>query len=420
MKRGEYRIKSLYITFGFVANTKIKLADGRNETIFNIVKEFEQGKKNYVYSLNDNNEITVQPITDAFFTKKVNKYIRLTLDNNEIVECTLDHKFRLKDDTYKEAKDLTDKDSLAPLYYKTRNLNSHTSERKYEMVKMCYGWDYTHRIVARQYYGDRPSDCDTHHIDNDPLNNNPDNLMYKNTKQHWLDHNKEWKEKYKDEIREKTIERMFKENGLVTVHRKRMKEDKEYYDKVVKRLTDYTSSEEGRKKMSEATIRKFKEHPEMLDHLSEVAKEQWKDEELLKWRAEKTREQMSDPKMKERIRQGCRNTKLKKAADTIYKLKQDGLEINAENYNKTKPKRDCPKWTTLGEWVGGTDKIIEWHNSYNHRVIKKEIIEEETNVYDLTVPPYNNFALSAGVFVHNSAKNGRYSEFQAILPLRGK
>ena len=42
------------------------------------------------------------------------------------------------------------------------------------------------------------------------------------------------------------------------------------------------------------------------------------------------------------------------------------------------------------------------------------------NVYDLEVPGTHNFALASGVFVHNSAKQGRNREFQAILPLRGK
>jgi DNA gyrase subunit B len=41
-------------------------------------------------------------------------------------------------------------------------------------------------------------------------------------------------------------------------------------------------------------------------------------------------------------------------------------------------------------------------------------------VYDLEVPDTHNFALAAGVFVHNSAKQGRDRRFQAILPLKGK
>src|SRR5262245_3120799 len=38
----------------------------------------------------------------------------------------------------------------------------------------------------------------------------------------------------------------------------------------------------------------------------------------------------------------------------------------------------------------------------------------------LEVPGTHNFALAAGVFVHNSAKQGRNKKTQAVLPLRGK
>ena len=58
--------------------------------------------------------------------------------------------------------------------------------------------------------------------------------------------------------------------------------------------------------------------------------------------------------------------------------------------------------------------------NFNHRIIAIERLEECMDVYDLEVPHTHNFALANGVFVHNSAKQGRDRKFQAILPLRGK
>ncbi|NET03155.1 MAG: hypothetical protein F6K16_00155 [Symploca sp. SIO2B6] len=59
-------------------------------------------------------------------------------------------------------------------------------------------------------------------------------------------------------------------------------------------------------------------------------------------------------------------------------------------------------------------------SNYNHRVVSIERLEEPMDVYDIEVPHTHNFALASGVFVHNSAKQGRDRQFQAILPLRGK
>jgi DNA gyrase subunit B len=58
--------------------------------------------------------------------------------------------------------------------------------------------------------------------------------------------------------------------------------------------------------------------------------------------------------------------------------------------------------------------------NYNHRIVSIECLEERVDVYDIEVPHTHNFALASGVFVHNSAKQGRDRQFQAILPLRGK
>ncbi len=57
---------------------------------------------------------------------------------------------------------------------------------------------------------------------------------------------------------------------------------------------------------------------------------------------------------------------------------------------------------------------------HNHKIRRIEFLSETIDVYDIEVPNTHNFALASGVFVHNSAKQGRDRRFQAILPLKGK
>jgi DNA gyrase subunit B len=64
--------------------------------------------------------------------------------------------------------------------------------------------------------------------------------------------------------------------------------------------------------------------------------------------------------------------------------------------------------------------LLEAVKNYNHKIKRIETVKEKIDVYDIEVPGTHNFALTSGVFVHNSAKQGRDRRFQAILPIKGK
>jgi DNA gyrase subunit B len=112
----------LYIVEGqsaggcFSGGTKIALLDGRNVSFKQLVEEDKRSKINFVYTINDNGNITAAEIKNPRVTKKNAEVIKIILDNNEEIICTPDHKFMLRNGAYKEAKDLTKQDSLMPLY----------------------------------------------------------------------------------------------------------------------------------------------------------------------------------------------------------------------------------------------------------------------------------------------------------------
>jgi len=109
----------LYIVEGdsaggcFHAKTSIKLADGRNLSFIELIEENEEGKKNYCYTLNSEDQITTELIINPRKTKEGAEVIKIIFSNDEEVICTPDHKFRLADSSYVEAQNLTSSMDLA-------------------------------------------------------------------------------------------------------------------------------------------------------------------------------------------------------------------------------------------------------------------------------------------------------------------
>lgn len=83
---------------------------------------------------------------------------------------------------------------------------------------------------------------------------------------------------------------------------------------------------------------------------------------------------------------------------------------------------DHPLMLKNGDYIRADKSLNKDLRSFDFQIKVVEIIPlgEPMDVYDLEVPGTHNFALASGIFVHNSAKQGRDRRFQAILPLRGK
>jgi len=114
----------------FSGDTKVALTDGRNLSFKNLIKEEKKGKKNYCYTINKNGSVKIEQIRNVRKTKKNTQVIKVILDNNEEIICTPDHKFMLRDGSYKMANDLTLNDSLMPLYKKLSKIKKIVRIRK--------------------------------------------------------------------------------------------------------------------------------------------------------------------------------------------------------------------------------------------------------------------------------------------------
>lgn len=452
----------------FSGDTLVALADGRALSFKALIAEQAEGKEHFGYTIRRDGTIGLERLINIRMTKAHAKVVRVTLDNGESIICTPDHRFMLRGGGYKAAADLTPNDSLMPLYRKFSDMSEPgITIQGYEMVKdpRSDSWLFTHMLSDwynrwRGIYAEADGDhC--HHIDFNKLNNNPTNIkrlpaqehleLHRNHIEHTL-HRPEVIEKCR-KIRQSeaframmsTRMRQPETRELLSQQAKAQWEDEAYKAYMVEKWLEfyqtnevyrtealarldqaqreYWSDEANRRLQADRVRAYFENNPEAREAHSQCSKMQWQDEELVAWRRAKTQQQWT-PEFRAKRKEALQQTYYRKTVTALKQFEANGIiDIDAYHAHRRLTRdssilrfdKFCQRY-----FDGNVSLAHEAVTTYNHRIVTVEPLEDEIDVYDLEVPGTHNFALANGVFVHNSAKQGRDRHFQAILPLRGK
>ncbi|MBC8006048.1 MAG: RtcB family protein [Verrucomicrobia bacterium] len=217
---------------------------------------------------------------------------------------------------------------------------TYESKDGYEHIKASVGTGIaTHKMVAHQFFGEKKVTDIIHHIDGEWYNNDPGNLEYKDYKLHSSDHRLLKSLFGTPYFKEKRLEKL----QIIGFYSPAFTEKKRQV--AITNITDYMSNN----------------------------REEWKGK--IKDNGERGKEYLVGYNKSEKGR-----AKSKELSNKLFECEICGDFIKSP--------------------IGLHNHKRKEHNN-NHKVISVEALSYTEDVYCLTVEEYHNFALSAGVFVHN-------------------
>ena len=327
----------------FSKDTKVRLTDGRNLNFGELIKEQKKGKRHWTFSFNtQSKKVEIAEIKKPRLTKRNEKLIEITLDNKEKIKCTLDHRFMIRNGTYKKAQELKPNDSLMPLYIKIHNGKKDKNLKGYKQILQPVGgklefihhlsdrWNIDNKIYKKSKGRIR------HHKDFDKLNNDPNNIIRIQWQDHWNLHKEIASERHKN--------------------------DSEYVKKIAEGRKKYWSKEENRELQSQRMAERNRimwQNPKYRERWIEARKKMWR-----------------NPEYKEFMRQvSSRNLKkLWKRKDfqqLLSKLKSEELKKRWQNENYKEFWRKKTQEISLKIWANPE------HREYISKLMKRRFHDPE-------------------------------------------
>ena len=424
---GNYPVQS------FDYDTEITGLDGRSHKIGELADNHEDL---WVYTYDtENHRIIPMKGIQAQCTGTTDTWYEIILDNGESVKVTPEHKMMLRDGTYCRADELQVGQSLMPLYLSRDERDSSFTFGRLQLNDEAVQY-WSHDSV----YNNVPNTA-VHHININPDDNRPENLLRLSNSSHIAYHRNfyeyllgtksldEFIEIIKPEIIRNYPDR-YKER-IEDIKRLISEIPEERKEELAKRSMTYRNkhkSESWDKNQREAVSREVYKRLEESGNVLGMDSEEYKKRLSESWaetrdyRVQRLKEAHNSPETKKRHSESTK--KLTKDPEFIFKNQlKDILGYMMENnlpwstpeewdtsivgYPKKSRKRYSKFILGKMTWDEFLVRAKNYASTYNHKIVDIKVIhlEEPEPKYDLHVPKYHNFALSCGVFTHNSASS---------------
>ena len=167
--------------------TPIPLLDGRTITIEDLAKEYENGKTNFVYSIQEGTkQIVPGKVVWCGKNYTAKSMVKITLDDDSYMVMAPEHEVIMRDGSRKRADKLCVGESVMPFYRKLEPLEKRFKADYEQIYNPNSGiYEFTHRLIAKELKKEK-GETVIHHSNFNRLDNSPLNLRWMK----WNDHKK--------------------------------------------------------------------------------------------------------------------------------------------------------------------------------------------------------------------------------------